>query len=151
MEPGEINLPHVANQEQPAELPHVANPDAPKVVLEFATRGKSGKGLKPAKSTNKLATRGKSQTGSNGKSKLATRGKNQSRPPVVDDVKTSKGMWAFRLRWNSLPGRPVHYVRRVTDAVHDLIREDEDSYEQFKAQLISSYSETSIFAGGNAG
>jgi hypothetical protein len=105
-------------------LPRVANVN----VLPFATRGT----VKHKKQSGKRATRGKVDT-----------------MPVVEDVKASKGTWAFRLRWNSLPGRPVVYVRRVTDSIHTLIREDD--YEAFKQQLISSYSEATVLASRNAG
>lgn len=104
-----------------------------------ATRGNSARREHPAKSTSKRATRGKSakrKLSARAAEKLATRGKSV-KPPVVEDVKASKGTWAFRLRWNSLPDRPVEYVRRVTDSVHALIREEK--YEEFKEQLIRNY------------
>ena len=128
-------LPQVAENlaTEPSEkMPQVVEKPLPKNVLPFTTGGKSSRKVKRAKSTSKRATGGKS-----------------SRLPKVEDVKASKGTWAFRLRWNSLPGRPVVYVRRVTDAVHKLIREE--NYEAFKEQLISSYSESALRASGNAG
>jgi hypothetical protein len=129
VEPGidEEDLPHVALP----SLPHVAEKQTPKNVLPFATRGKSGKAKAPAKSKSKLATRGKS-----------------SRPPKVEDVKASKGTWAFRLRWNSFPGRPVIYVSRVADSTYDLIKKG--NYENFKEQLISSYGESTLRASNGA-
>lgn len=133
-EPVLVIPPHVANKpatESAAELPHVAEKTLPKNVLKFATRGKS-KQVKPrAKSTTKRATRGKSQ-----------------KPPKVEDVKASKGTWAFRLRWNSLPGRPVIYVSRVADSTYELIKKG--NYEAFKEQLISSYGESALRASNQA-
>jgi len=100
-------------------------------LQDFAAQKK----ISAAKSKNKSATRGKS--------KSATRGK-----ITVDSVKASKGTWAFRLRWNSAPGRPVHYVSRVSDTVHELIRGGD--YEGFKAQLISSHGTGTIRASNRA-
>lgn len=115
-----------------ANLPHVA--DSSKVVSlqEFATRGKS-KGRKvPVKST----------------SNRATRGKLSDRPPKVEAVKNSKGTWAFRLRWNSLPGRPVAYVTFVSDAVYELIKSGD--YDAFKEQLITNYNAKALRANHGA-
>jgi len=100
---------------------------APHVAMSTATRGKSEKVKPRVKSTIKRATRGKSAL-----------------PPKVEDVKASKGTWAFRLRWNSLPGRPVIYVSRVADSTYELIKKG--NYEDFKRQLISSYIESAIRA-----
>lgn len=133
-EPVRVNLPHVANKsatESAEELPPVAEKPLPKNVLKFATRGKSKQRKPRAKSTSKLATRGKSE-----------------KPPKVEDVKASKGTWAFRLRWNSLPGRPVIYVSRVADSTYELIKKG--NYDAFKEQLISSYSESALRARNQA-
>lgn len=103
----------------------------PHVAMSTATRGKSEKVKPRVKSTIKHATRGKSAL-----------------PPKVEDVKASKGTWAFRLRWNSLPGRPVIYVSRVADSTYELIKKG--NYEDFKQQLISSYIESAIRASNKA-
>lgn len=75
-----------------------------------------------------------------GKAKLATRGKKKAkavRPPAVDCVKVSKNTYAFRFRFNSLPGRPVEYVVWVSEQVYKEITSDPVIYEQYKAQLQS--------------
>lgn len=129
-----VNLPHVANKsttKAAEDLPHVAEKPLPKNVLKFTTRGKSKHRKPRAKSTTKLATRGKSE-----------------KPPKVEDVKASKGTWAFRLRWNSLPGRPVIYVSRVADSTYELIKKG--NYDAFKEQLISSYGESAFRASNQA-
>ena len=61
----------------------------------------------------------------------------------VDAVKTSKGAWAFRLRWaeGRKRGTPI-YVARVSDEMYTAIREAD--YEQFKAELISIHQSRAI-------
>ena len=103
------------------EMPRVAGSN----VVPFATRG----AIRPKKPTSKSATRGNSG-------------------PVVEPSKGSKNTWQFRLRWNSLPGRPVVYVATVTDAVYERIRKGD--YEAYKRQIISSYEATSVRAGNKA-
>ena len=71
--------------------------------------------------------------------KSATRGKKRVVPPVVECGKASKNTWAFRFRWNSLEGRPVHYISRVTDEVYQAITQDKEIYGQYKAQLRRIY------------
>lgn len=81
-----------------------------------------------------VATKSKRQFATSGKKsgrKIATR------DPVVEVVKTSKGTYAFRLRHNSRPGRPVEYVVWVADRVYELITSDPAVYSLYKAQLIA--------------
>lgn len=87
-----------------------------------------------------VATRGKSPVTST-KQTVATRGKSR---PVVEAVKASKGTWQFRLRWNSEPGRPVHYVATVADSTYEMIRKGD--YEGYKKALIADYEASAVSA-----
>lgn len=86
------------------------------------------------------ATRGESPVTAT-KQTVATRGKSR---PVVEAVKSSKGTWQFRLRWNSEPGRPVHYVATVADSTYEIIRKGD--YEGYKKALIADYEASAISA-----
>lgn len=155
------DLPQDLPQTAPVAVPQtpapVANLDAP----EFATdnppvaQAESPTGGEPmANSENVLPftkpvkSKGKRPTGGTRKRavKAALSGTKTDAPPAVEAGKQSKGTWAFRLRWNRLPGRPIHYVSRVSDAVYELIRKDADTYENFKAQLIRNYEQRAIRA-----
>ncbi len=80
------------------------------------------------------------------KNKTATRGK-KTALPRIEAVKASKGTWAFRLRWNSLPGRPVEYITRVDDATYKGITNDEVLYGQYKEQLIRIHEQGTVRPG----
>lgn len=87
---------------------------------------------------------------------VATRGekipKNKlNKSPVVEAVKASKGTWAFRLRWNSLPNRPVEYITRVTDATYNLITADKETYERYKRQILQIAVTGSVPTGDETG
>jgi len=75
------------------------------------------------------------------KQTVATRGKSR---PTVEAVKSSKGTWQFRLRWNSEPGRPVHYVLTVADSTYEIIRKG--NYEGYKKALIADYEASAVSA-----
>jgi len=75
--------------------------------------------------------------------RIPTRGKVESdRPPVVEAVKASAKTWAFRLRWNSLPGRPAQYISRVTDTTYKLLTENKEAYGRYKKQLVAIHQGT---------
>ena len=56
----------------------------------------------------------------------------------VDDVKASKGTWAFRIRWieGRKKGSPTA-VLRVNDQTHERIRNG--NYDKFKRDIIRSF------------
>lgn len=56
----------------------------------------------------------------------------------VDDVKASKGTWAFRIRWieGRKKGSPTT-VLRVSDQTHERIRNG--NYDKFKRDIIRSF------------
>lgn len=91
-------------------------------------------------SADVVATRGESSVTLT-KQTVATRGKSR---PVVEAVKASKGTWQFRLRWNSEPGRPVHYVATVADSTYEMIRKGD--YEGYKKALIADYEASAVSA-----
>jgi hypothetical protein len=64
------------------------------------------------------------------------------RPPVIEAVKASAKTWAFRLRWNSLPGRPAQYISRVTDTTYLLLTKDKEAYGRYKKQLVAIHQGT---------
>jgi hypothetical protein len=86
---------------------------------------------------------------------LATRGQKGLRKkqphvaknkPYIEPVKTSKGTWAFRLRWRESGKRmPPVYLSRVSDPVYEMIRGGD--YERFKEQLIGSHNASAVRAG----
>jgi hypothetical protein len=109
--------PSVANDNYADALTDVADSDS----LDTATRGE----LPVTVTKQTVATRGKSK-------------------PVVEAGKGSKGTWQLRLRWNSEPGRPVHYVATVADSTYDLIRKGD--YEAYKRSLIAEYEASAVSA-----
>jgi hypothetical protein len=125
-----FTLPPVAVSGQQIELPHVAKPVN---VVPFQPKPAT---VTSIKSTDAAATRGKK----------ATKGR-QDKGPVVEAVKASRGTWAFRLRWNSLPNRPVEYITRVTDETYNLIIADKEMYERYKRQILQIATTSAVPAG----
>ena len=107
-------LPPKAVSARQIELPHVAK--TPSLV--------------------RIPTRGKVETP---KPHVAIQ---SDRPPVVEAVKASAKTWAFRLRWNSLPGRPAQYISRVTDTTYNLLTENKEAYGRYKKQLVAIHQGT---------
>lgn len=104
---------------QQANLPHMAS-----LAKKVSLKSKQVNVTLP-ESVNAVATRGEKKA----KNRL-------NKSPVVEAVKASKGTWAFRLRWNSLPNRPVEYITRVTDATYNLITANRETYERYKRQVL---------------
>ena len=120
-------LPPVAVSGNQVELPHVAKPAN---VVEFQPRGTVAS---PANPNRNIATGGKKGVKSP-----------RDKGPVVEVVKASKGTWAFRLRWNSLPDRPVQYITRVDDRTYNLITSEKETYERYKRQVLQIYRESAV-------
>lgn len=105
----------------------------PHVALESVAGEEVAVPQVATKSKRQVAIRGKQSGG-----KVATGGKRRSdRDPVVEFLQTSKGTHAFRLRYNSKPGRPAEYVLWVANSVFEQITSDPAVYAQYKAQLIA--------------
>jgi hypothetical protein len=124
------SLPPVVVSGQQIELPHVAKALN---VVEFQPRLTA---VTPIDARNTPATRGQ-------KAVKVPREKG----PVVEVVKASKGTWAFRLRWNSLPDRPVQYITRVDDRTYTLITSDKEMYERYKRQVLEIHGKSAIPTG----